>query len=419
MGNNEVQIEVDQDRSLLLNDEMFSAKDCADHLNQVPKQKIISDWRRIFIRISIRSHIVRLIFRNYHNVFVSIKLIKSLLRFRRVSTGENDVMKYAYVDGKYYLGLYTPGFKTKAFDDFILGEVNRVLPVKNYANRLNNVLFSITKKCALSCEHCSEWETLNGEEKLSLSELKIIVAKFQELGTSQIHFSGGEPLQRIDDLVEILKSSGTKSECWVLTSGHNLTIGNAEKLKDAGLTGVIVSIDHFVPEVHNQFRGSPKSFKWAQQAVRNAVSVNLVTAISICATKSFITKSNLYAYAEMAKQMGVAFIQIFEPRAVGHYQDKDVELNDEQVQILEEFFFTMNQGKLFREYPIVLYHGYYQRRIGCFSSANRHVYIDSDGDIRDCPFCRTKAGNALTGNIEQILDQLKATGCSKFKSMSF
>lgn len=417
MGNSAVQQIRDPEIKSEVNTDLVSENIFLESSSPVPKQKIISGWRRIFVRLRIRSHLVSVIFKNYHSVFRSIKLLRQLLKFRRILTGESVVMKYAEVDKKLYLGLYTPGFKSHIFDDFILGEVSRVFPLDKPTNALSNVLISITKKCALRCEHCFEWETLNGEEKLSLPELQTIVSKFQEMGTGQIHFSGGEPMQRFADLIELIKSASKKSECWVLTSGYNLTAENAQKLKSVGLTGVVVSIDHFIPEVHNQFRGSSKSFMWAQQAVRNAISAKLITTISVCATRTFISNENLFSYAEMAKQMGVSFIQVFEPRAAGHYLDKDVELTTEQQQVLEDYFFTMNQNRKYRDYPIVAYHGYYQRRLGCFSSANRHVYVDSDGDIRDCPFCRTKAGNALTGNIPKILHQLKAAGCSKFKPM--
>jgi len=418
MGNSILQKEVAQDHGTLVGENTVNLRESINRVIPGPPQEIISGRRSFLIRLRIRARIVWIIFRNYRSILLSVKILRSLLSFRHSALGENKVMKYVHVDGKYFLGLYIPSFNSKAFEAFILGEVNRIVPSGKQSNRFTSVLLSITKKCALRCEHCSEWETLNGNETLSLADLKTIVTRFQQLGTSQFHFSGGEPLQRIDDLLEVLKITDKRTECWVLTSGNNLTRENAQRLKLTGLTGVVISIDHFDPDAHDRFRGSLKSFNWAVQAVRNAKEVNLITAISICATKSFVSKSNLYAYAEMAKQLGVAYIQIFEPSAVGHYHDKDVELTNGKVKILEDFFLTMNHGKAFTEYPVVLYHGYYQRRIGCFSSANRHVYVDSDGDIRDCPFCRAKAGNALNEDIGRIVDQLRITGCNKFKTIS-
>jgi MoaA/NifB/PqqE/SkfB family radical SAM enzyme len=46
----------------------------------------------------------------------------------------------------------------------------------------------------------------------------------------------------------------------VLSSGFNFTRENARSLKQAGLTGVVISLDHFDPEKHNAFRGFNNSF---------------------------------------------------------------------------------------------------------------------------------------------------------------
>jgi radical SAM protein with 4Fe4S-binding SPASM domain len=45
--------------------------------------------------------------------------------------------------------------------------------------------------------------------------------------------------------------------------------------------------------------------------------------------------------------------------------------------------------------PMVIYHGYHQRRIGCFGSGDRFMYIDPYGDVYPCPFSEMKIGNAI------------------------
>jgi MoaA/NifB/PqqE/SkfB family radical SAM enzyme len=224
---------------------------------------------------------------------------------------------------------------------------------------------------------------------------------------------------RVNDIIEILNSAKPGTEFWILTSGYNFTKENAEKLKKAGLTGVVISLDHFSPEMHNIFRGSAKSFDWAQLAVKNALASKLVTALSICVSKSFVSDSNLFEYAELAQKMGVSFIQILEPRSVGHYRGKDVKLKPEHEKILEDFYFRMNYDEKYRKYPIVVYHGFHQRKFGCFAAGNRNLYIDTDGDINACPFCHAKIGNAITGNIDHSIEKLQSAGCHEFKNAEF
>ena len=288
--------------------------------------------------------------------------MKAFNRMRRKVLGDKQMTKVAYVDKKYYWDLYTPGYGSKAFKSFFEGEANRVVPHLKKTNRFTNIFIAFTKKCPLQCEHCFEWDTLNSKEKLSLTDIKNIIVKFQDKGTSQIQLTGGEPLLRINDIVEILKSTRPETEFWVLTSGYNLTDENARRTsKNAGLTGVAISLDHFDPKQHNQFRSFNKSYEWVETAVKSSLAVNLVTALSVCVTRAFVTKENLMQYAELAKQLGVSFIQILEPKAVGHYQGMDVVLSESHEKIIEDFYFKMNYQKKYSKYPIVTYHGYHQK----------------------------------------------------------
>ena len=107
-------------------------------------------------------------------------------------------------------------------------------------------------------------------------------------------------------------------------------------------------------------------------------------------------------------------MQFLEPKAVGHYANKDIFLNNEHIDVLEQFFRKMNFNKEYSTYPIIVYHGYYQRRQGCFSGGKKGMYIDTDGDMNACPFCHKKTGNVLDLNFDQNLEILKNEGCNSY-----
>ena len=98
-------------------------------------------------------------------------------------------------------------------------------------------------------------------------------------------------------------------------------------------------------------------------------------------------------YIDFAKNLGVHFVQLLEPKNIGHYADKDVLLEEKHIQQLESFFKIINQDKKYKGYPFIMYHGYHQRRVGCYAGS-RSIYIDSAGDVNACPFCHTKSYNA-------------------------
>lgn len=381
-------------------------------------QPIVSGVRMTWVEFLIRGTLARVAWQQYRKLSKVAIVLRALDALRRRILGPHRISKLAKVDGRYYWDLYTPGWPSPLFDQYFAGEMHRIVPLEKSPNRFNNIILAITKKCPLACEHCFEWGALNKKERLKVEDIQQLIASFQEMGTAQIQLSGGEPLVRINDLIEIVQAASNRSEMWVLTSGFNLTSENARRLKNAGLTGAIISLDHHDPDEHNRFRGLKDSFDWVRQAVSNATHNNLVTALSLCVTRAFATPENLKAYARLARKMGVSFIQILEPKAVGHYAGKDVDLHAEHYKVLEDFYFKMNYDPTYADYPIVTYHGFHQRAVGCFSGGNRNLYIDTDGDLHACPFCQKKMGNGLSDSLAESIPQMQAVGCHSFKSFS-
>jgi hypothetical protein len=91
-------------------------------------------------------------------------------------------------------------------------------------------------------------------------------------------------------------------------------------------------------------------------------------------------------------------------------------LKPEHLKLLEEVFLSYNQEVAYRDFPIIVYHGYYQRRVGCMASGNRMVYVDTNGDFMKCPFCHKKSGSLLDGNFESMINEMNIEGCSDFGS---
>jgi MoaA/NifB/PqqE/SkfB family radical SAM enzyme len=223
---------------------------------------------------------------------------------------------------------------------------------------------------------------------------------------------------RFKDLVELIAYASKKSECWVLTSGFNFTKENARLLKQVGCKGVVVSIDHYREDLHNLFRGKNNSFQLAVNAVREAKEAGLVVSLSVCATKSFIEGNHLMPYMDFANGLGVHFVQVLEPKNVGHYNDKDVLLAPRHIKVLEEVFKKLNHTTSFRHYPTMLYHGYHQRRVGCFSGS-RSVYVDSVGNVHACPFCHTSSYNIIDSfkNGNRALPK-KENKCPRYENIA-
>lgn len=357
--------------------------------------------------------------KKYKNPIKLLGMIRVLKTKIEEITDNRSVLKLANVDGKYF---FTPvgvlggqGWPSRHYyRNFLMLAreymTNDVPPSEGIAL----AFIAITKKCPLKCEHCYEWDELNKKETLRLDDLKAIVKKFQDAGVSQIVFGGGEPLSRMKDLVELLKSAEKKTDFWVSTSGFNLTKKNAITLKKEGLTGINISLDNHDKDAHNKFRGSKDSFDWVLNAAKHSNENNLITSFDLCPVRNYCTEENLMAYAELAKKLGGAFIQIYEPKAVGHFAGKDVLLEIEHKLVLERFQMKLNHDPAYIDYPIVAYADRIFRKTGCTGSGDRFLYVDTDGRINPCPFCKSKSFHFLDGDFDETIKNLRGVGCNSY-----
>ncbi|WP_201983826.1 radical SAM protein [Hymenobacter rubidus] len=370
-------------------------------------------WRELMrgLFALVEARLVLNLLRRPRRIWQALTQLKSQ---RAQYFGEFVPRKMAYVDGRYYRGYHSPGWPSPAYNTYVATALNRLVPFRPQQTTLNMVFLAITKKCPLACEHCFEWEALNQKEKLTLPDLHALVKTFQDKNVTQIFFSGGEPMLRVHDLLEIMPAARPGTDFWVITSGFNFTRQNAIKLKQAGLTGVSISLDHYLPAQHNRFRGSDKAFENAIQAAAHAQEAGLVVNLAVCVTREFTTARNLLRYAALARQLGAAFIQLLEPRAVGHYSGQEVALAERQLLLLDAFYERLNFHPHYHDWPMVTYYGYHQRRLGCSGAADRFLYVDTDGDVHACPFCQKKSGSALTDSLNDALAAVRTNGCQLY-----
>ncbi len=377
---------------------------------------VVSGWERRWVDIRVKLTFLLTALQCYRSPLKAIATIRKLLQFRQAMNGRKEIRRCIKAGGKYFFSVYIPGYPSALFNRYIRTELNYISPHNQPVNRLQVLQLAITNRCPLKCEHCFEWNNLNREETFSTEQLVQLVKKFSAEGCAQFHLTGGEPMVKLARLTEIISQAGLTHEFYVLSSGLNITEENARRLKEAGATGVIISLDHFDPVLHNLFRGSAQAYNHAVAAIRNARRAGLVTALSLCATRSFITQANLWNYANLARKLGVCFVQVLEPKAVGHYQDQPVVLTAAETGILENFYLEVNFESSCRDYPVFLYHGYHQRRLGCMSGGERIMYIDSAGHIDACPFCQTKSYEAaavISGRL--LIKDIKIGGCPAYK----
>jgi MoaA/NifB/PqqE/SkfB family radical SAM enzyme len=363
-----------------------------------------------FIRLNI-------LFIAFSNSYSIRKAISELKRIRRIQKGIRGSVSQPRVfkgGGKYFINPNIPGWPSAAFTKFFRNEINANYDENGTPAFPHILIFSITQKCPLKCKHCFEWDRLAGADLLTSDDLKKITDKFENAGTVQFQFGGGEPLLRIDDFTDLIRER--KSESWLLTSGFGLTPENAVRLRKAGLTGMKISIDHYEEDKHNSFRGNCDSFGEAVNAVKISIESGLATGIAACITEENANREFLVSYLEFARSLGAGFVFLLEPRETGHFKNSNVTLSENAVESIRKFYLECNSGKAFRKMPVVIYPGFHQREKGCFGAGYRYLYTDSAGFAHACPFCQGAGINVLNTDVTDIVNSLREKGCHMFKS---
>lgn len=180
-------------------------------------------------------------------------------------------------------------------------------PLSIYAPFL--VVWDFTHKCNLNCKHCYSNSGAAVQPELTTQEALTIVDQLADAGVTALAFSGGEPLSR-KDFFEVASYAAKRGlYVSVATNGTLLTKENVEKLKQAKINYVEVSIDGATAETHDSFRGAPGAFSRAIEGLKNCVEAGLCACIATTATKSNIAE--MPAILDLAEKIGVARFTYF------------------------------------------------------------------------------------------------------------
>jgi MoaA/NifB/PqqE/SkfB family radical SAM enzyme len=102
------------------------------------------------------------------------------------------------------------------------------------------------RRCNLDCGYCNEYDDVS--KPVPLEEMKKRLDLLADMGTSIITISGGEPLMhpQMDDVIRHIRERGMIAG--LITNGFYLNQERIERLNDAGLEHLQISIDNVMPD---------------------------------------------------------------------------------------------------------------------------------------------------------------------------
>ena len=176
------------------------------------------------------------------------------------------------------------------------------------SDRPTTLLAELTHRCPLHCPYCSNpLEMVRAEGELGTDDWKRIFTQARGLGVLQLGLSGGEPLIRkdLEELAAHARSLGFYST--LVTSGLGLTRSRAERLRDAGLEHIQISIQDSDPEIAEKIAGV-RSVK--QKRAAAAIAKELGFAFSINVVLHRANLDRLGEIIDLAGDMGADRIEL-------------------------------------------------------------------------------------------------------------
>jgi len=192
-------------------------------------------------------------------------------------------------------------------------------PLDTLGRPLRDLRISVTDRCNFRCTYCMP-EEIYGEryaflpkrQILSFEEITRLARQFVRLGTRKLRITGGEPLLRADLPTLIGALSGIDGvDDLALTTNATLLPRQAERLRDAGLTRVTVSLDSLDEEVFATMNGNRSSVSAVLEGIAAAERAGFAPIKINCVVQKGVNDHTLVDLARHFRGTGhvVRFIE--------------------------------------------------------------------------------------------------------------
>ncbi|MFN3974457.1 MAG: radical SAM protein [Dehalococcoidia bacterium] len=261
------------------------------------------------------------------------------------------------------------------------------------------VSWNITQACNLRCPHCYLAGGRASARELSFRDGCLLIDDLASAGTRLLILSGGEPLLR-RDIVDLARYAVGRGLVVVVGSnGTLLTQARVANLRQAGVSGVGISLDSALPEKHDAFRGVAGAWKGAVRGIQNCVAEGLSVLVQMTVLPWNFTEVD--AVAALAQEMGAVGFNLYFLVCTGRGE----ELTDITPAQYEATLGALVEIQ--KRYPQMMVRARCAPQIsrvasqrgspllgnaGCMAG-RQYCRITPEGDLTPCPYLPLAAGN--------------------------
>ncbi|MDF1874172.1 GTP 3',8-cyclase MoaA [Sulfurimonas sp. SAG-AH-194-I05] len=188
--------------------------------------------------------------------------------------------------------------------------------IDSYDRVVDYLRVSVTERCNFRCTYCmpeKPFSWVPKENLLTFEELFEFMKVAIDEGVKKIRITGGEPLLRegLDKFIRMIYDYAPSVDL-AMTTNAFLLKGTAQKLKDAGLKRINVSIDTLIPKVAQDI-AAKDVLKNVLEGVEEALKVGLKVKVNMVPMKT-VNAQEIVSVLEYCKErnMSIRFIEYME-----------------------------------------------------------------------------------------------------------
>jgi radical SAM protein with 4Fe4S-binding SPASM domain len=243
---------------------------------------------------------------------------------------------------------------------------------------------------------------------LSTQEAFGVIDQIRATGTPVVVLSGGEPLLR-KDIFAIARYGTDKGLRMVMgTSGYLIDHDTAERLKEAGIQAVAISLDSGNPAIHDAFRGLDGVWEKAVQAIGYCRHAGISIQINMSVMRSAMNE--VEEVIGLGTSLGVRDYQLFFPVPTGRARQIEPRSPEEYEELIRQILIRYRDSDLnirptcapqFRRIAEGLGIASPAWGRGCLAGIT-YCRIFANGDVTPCPYLPVSAGNVRTTPFAEI-----------------
>jgi len=260
-----------------------------------------------------------------------------------------------------------------------------------------------TYACNAKCTHCSNGLYTKNTSAPLLTGIKIksLIDEAKKMSVPIIIFLGGEPLldKNIYDYIRWTYDAGIMP--MLATNGQLLDRRTLEKLRDAKIDTISVTIYSIDPEVNAQITGLEDYYEKAINAIIVGKELGISMQLKTVVSKSHFESKEIFQIIQLAKDLGVYLsINPMVPTGDAFTNCRDEILDESMQQTLNDICI---------KYNFVTTHfssNYYGS--GC-PAGKAYLGITPYGDVMGCYFFPISFGNVHNSSLKSIHARLLRT----------